>query len=72
MVQTISNLELALGGLAGSGIVVSRETKAALPHSLLLKEAQSGLHGLSCWGRFLTTSGKDYLVARAIVGVLRS
>ncbi|MCO5602923.1 hypothetical protein L7F22_057063 [Adiantum nelumboides] len=50
--------------VAASGVVVPSEQRAALGRSLLLKQQEARLSALAFWGRLLTSTGRDYLLAR--------
>ncbi|KAI5076795.1 hypothetical protein GOP47_0008860 [Adiantum capillus-veneris] len=58
------NVTLAMEALAASGVLVPSEQRAALGRSLLVKQQEARLSALAFWGRILTSTGHDYLLAR--------
>mmetsp|Transcript_13836 Transcript_13836/g.34795 ORF Transcript_13836/g.34795 Transcript_13836/m.34795 type:complete len:272 (+) Transcript_13836:113-928(+) len=65
MVQQAPNLTLTLEALGGCGAVLSAEKRAALKHSIPIKQAEAGVKSLTLWGVLTSRNGKDYLVAAA-------
>lgn len=63
MVQMEPSTTLTLKNLAPMGAVLTAEIQAALDNSLPIKRAETGLKHVVLWGRILTRSGKDYLIA---------
>ena len=56
---------LTLDALAPCGVVLPTEARAALDTSLTLKARELGVLAFLLWGKFTTSSGRDYYVARA-------
>ena len=62
---------LTLDALAPCGVVLPTEARAALDTSLTLKARELGVQAFLLWGKFTTSSGRDYYVARAYNGTKR-
>lgn len=62
---------LTLDALAPCGVVLPTEARAALDTSLTLKARGLGVQAFLLWGKFTTSSGRDYYVARAYNGTKR-
>ena len=62
---------LTLDALSSCGVVLPTEARAALDTSLTLKARELGVQAFLLWGKFTTSSGRDYYIARAYNGTKR-
>ncbi|KAH7445769.1 hypothetical protein KP509_01G023300 [Ceratopteris richardii] len=63
------NVALMMEILGPSGIVIPTEQRAALRRSLAVKKRDARLRAITLWGRLLTSTGRDYLLARGCNGI---